>query len=117
MQRRLRRDPHPGGDRLRPEHPRADLIAGVSTAAAVTIGVGLTVACLLVAGVLRFPWGYWLVAVQVAAIAVGFQIGTMLSSAASSWRCGPRRTSWAAGSRSSAPSGSAPATTPGARPG
>ena len=53
-------------------------IAGVSTAAALWIGVGLTVACLLVAGVLRFTWGYWLGwAVQVAAIAVGFQIGTM----------------------------------------
>ena len=33
---------------------------------------------LLVAGVLRFAWGYWLGwAVQVAALAVGFQIGTM----------------------------------------
>lgn len=42
------------------------------------IGLGLTVACLVVAGLLRFAWGYWLGwAVQVAAVAVGFVVTTM----------------------------------------
>jgi Protein of unknown function (DUF4233) len=53
-------------------------VQGVSTATALWIGLGLTVACLLVAGLLRFPWGYWLGwAIQVAAIAVGFAVTTM----------------------------------------
>src|SRR3954469_526362 len=53
-------------------------IADVSTGAAVGIGVGLMVACLLVAGLLRRPWAYslgW--AVQVAAVALGFVVGIM----------------------------------------
>jgi len=42
------------------------------------IGLGLSVACLLVAGLLRFAWAYWLGwAVQVAAVAVGFVAPTM----------------------------------------
>jgi hypothetical protein len=42
------------------------------------VGVGLTVACLLVAGLLRFSWAYWLGwAIQVAAVAVGFVVSTM----------------------------------------
>jgi hypothetical protein len=53
-------------------------IAGVSTATGLWIGLGLTVACLLVAGLLRFPWAYslgW--AIQVAALALGFEVTTM----------------------------------------
>ncbi len=53
-------------------------VAGVSTAAALWIGLGLTVACLLVAGLLRFPWAYWLGwAIQLGALALGFEVGTM----------------------------------------
>jgi hypothetical protein len=53
-------------------------LSDVSTATALWIGLGLTVACLLVAGLLRFEWAYWLGwAVQVGAIALGIQIGAM----------------------------------------
>jgi len=53
-------------------------IADVSTGAAVAIGVGLMVACLLVAGLLRRPWAYGLGwAIQVAAVALGFVVGIM----------------------------------------
>jgi hypothetical protein len=53
-------------------------VRGVDTSTALWIGLGLTVACLLVAGLLRFAWGYWLGwAVQVAAIGVGFVVTTM----------------------------------------
>jgi hypothetical protein len=53
-------------------------VAGVSTATALWIGLGLTGACILVAGLLRFEWAYWLGwAVQLAAIALGFEIATM----------------------------------------
>jgi hypothetical protein len=49
-----------------------------STVTALTIGLGLTLAALLVAGLLRFSWGYTLGwAVQVAAILVGFAVHTM----------------------------------------
>ena len=42
------------------------------------IGLGLTVACLVVAGLLRFPWAYWLGwAIQVVAVGVGFVVPTM----------------------------------------
>jgi hypothetical protein len=53
-------------------------VSDVSTGAAVGIGVGLLVACLLVAGMLRRPWAYalgW--AIQVAAVALGFVVGIM----------------------------------------
>jgi len=53
-------------------------VSDVSTGAAVAIGVGLLVACLLVAGLLRRPWAYplgW--AIQVAAVALGFVVGIM----------------------------------------
>ena len=47
-------------------------------ATGVWIGLGLTAACLVVAGLLRFWWAYWLGwAVQVAAVAVGFVVTTM----------------------------------------
>jgi hypothetical protein len=53
-------------------------VQDVSTATGLWIGLGLTVACLLVAGLLRFAWAYWLGwAVQVAAVAVGFVVATM----------------------------------------
>ena len=53
-------------------------VADVGTATGLWIGLGLTVACLLVAGLLRYSWAYWLGwAVQVAAIAVGFAVPTM----------------------------------------
>lgn len=53
-------------------------VAGVSTATALWIGLGLTVACLLVAGLLRFEWAYWLGwAIQVGAIALGLEVGAM----------------------------------------
>jgi hypothetical protein len=53
-------------------------VSDVSTGAAVGIGVGLLVACLLVAGMLRRPWAYTLGwAIQVAAVALGFVVGIM----------------------------------------
>ena len=81
-------------------------VAGVATATALWIGLGLTVSCILVAGLLRFGWAYGLGwAIQVAAIALGFVITRCSCSARSSWRSGPRRTSSAAASNASAPSG------------
>ena len=53
-------------------------IEGTSTAAALAVGLGLLLGCLLVAGLLRFPWAYavgW--ALQVAAILTGFVVPTM----------------------------------------
>jgi hypothetical protein len=53
-------------------------ISDVDTATALWIGLGLTVACLVVSGLLRFGWAYWAGwAIQVAAIAVGFVVPTM----------------------------------------
>ena len=53
-------------------------VEDVSTATGLWIGLGLTVACLVVAGLLRFAWAYWVGwALQVAAIAVGFVATTM----------------------------------------
>jgi hypothetical protein len=53
-------------------------VAGVSTATALWVGLGLTVACILVAGLLRFEWAYWLGwAIQVAALALGFVVHAM----------------------------------------
>ncbi|WP_235537115.1 DUF4233 domain-containing protein [Nocardioides sp. Soil805] len=53
-------------------------IADVSVGPAVLIGVGLAVACLLLAGMLRAPWAYtvgWVL--QVAAVAIGFLVPLM----------------------------------------
>ncbi|MGZ4466769.1 MAG: DUF4233 domain-containing protein [Nocardioides sp.] len=50
----------------------------VSTATALWVGLGLTVVCLLLAGMLRAEWAYvlgW--AVQVAAVALGFLVPLM----------------------------------------
>lgn len=53
-------------------------ISGVGLATALAVGLGLTVACLLIAGLLRAEWAYgagW--AVQVAAVGLGFVIPLM----------------------------------------
>lgn len=53
-------------------------VAGVDTATALSVGLGLTVACLLVAGLLRAEWAYsvgWVI--QGAAIGLGFVIPLM----------------------------------------
>src|SRR3954451_7574591 len=53
-------------------------IAGVDTATALWVGLGLTVACLLLAGMLRAEWAYslgWVI--QGAAIGLGFVIPMM----------------------------------------
>jgi hypothetical protein len=53
-------------------------IADVDLATALVVGLGLTVACLLLAGMLRSPWAYragW--AVQAAAVGLGFVIPLM----------------------------------------
>jgi hypothetical protein len=53
-------------------------VAGVATGTALSVGLGLTVACLLVAGLLRAEWGYsvgWVI--QGAAIGLGFVIPLM----------------------------------------
>ncbi len=53
-------------------------VAGVRTATALWIGLGLTLACILVAGLLRFEWAYWLGwGIQLAAVALGLQVPTM----------------------------------------
>lgn len=53
-------------------------VADVSTATALWIGLGLIMACLLVAGLLRFEWAYWLGwVIQVSAIALGLEVGAM----------------------------------------
>ena len=53
-------------------------VADVAVGTALAVGLGLTVVCLLVAGLLRAEWAYavgW--AVQVAAIALGFVVPMM----------------------------------------
>jgi hypothetical protein len=53
-------------------------LTDVSTTAALVVGLGLTVACVLGAGLMRSPVGFylgWLV--QVAAIALGFVVPVM----------------------------------------
>jgi hypothetical protein len=53
-------------------------VESVDKSRALWIGLGLTTACLLVAGLLRKPWAFafgW--AIQVAAIALGALVGAM----------------------------------------
>lgn len=53
-------------------------ISDVSTSTALAVGLGLVIACVLVAGMLRRPWAYtlgWVI--QVAAVALGFVVGIM----------------------------------------
>lgn len=53
-------------------------IGGVSAGLALPLGLGFFVACILVAGMLRRPWAYWVGwALQVVAIAMGFLIPIM----------------------------------------
>lgn len=53
-------------------------IAGVDTGLALTVGLGLAVVCLLLAGALRAEWAYLAgYVVQAAAIALGFLIPVM----------------------------------------
>lgn len=53
-------------------------IADISAGTAVAVGVGLAVICLLLAGMLRAEWAYFVGwAVQVAAIGLGFVIPLM----------------------------------------
>jgi len=53
-------------------------IGGVSAGLALPLGLGFFVACILVAGMLRRPWAYWVGwALQVVAIAMGFLIPSM----------------------------------------
>ena len=53
-------------------------VGGVSAGLAVPLGLGFFVACILVAGMLRRPWAYWLGwALQVVAIGMGFLISIM----------------------------------------
>ena len=53
-------------------------VAGVDTPVALAVGLGLAVLCLLTAGLLRHEWAYGLGwAIQVAAVGLGFVIGTM----------------------------------------
>ncbi|RNM13775.1 DUF4233 domain-containing protein [Nocardioides pocheonensis] len=55
-------------------------VESVDTARALWIGLGLTVACLLTAGLLRRPWGYHLGwAIQAAAILLGFEVTAMFA--------------------------------------
>jgi hypothetical protein len=53
-------------------------LGDVDTAVALAVGLGLAVACLVAAGMLRSEWAYrlgW--ALQVAAVALGFVVTTM----------------------------------------
>jgi hypothetical protein len=53
-------------------------VESVDTSRALWIGLGLTAACVVTAGLLRNPWAYavgW--AIQVAAIALGFEVTAM----------------------------------------
>lgn len=53
-------------------------IGGVSAGLALPLGLGFFVACIVVAGMLRRPWAYWLGwALQAVAIAMGFLISVM----------------------------------------
>jgi hypothetical protein len=53
-------------------------IADVPTATALAIGLGLMLACLLLAGMLRNEWAYWIGwALQVVAIGLGFVVTFM----------------------------------------
>jgi hypothetical protein len=55
-------------------------VESVDTARALWIGLGLTAACLVTAGLLRRPWAYYLGwAIQLAALALGFEIAAMFA--------------------------------------
>jgi hypothetical protein len=53
-------------------------IADIDPGTALPIGLGLAVGCLVVAGLLRAEWAYWLGhALQVAAVGLGFVVPLM----------------------------------------
>ena len=53
-------------------------VASVGTSTGLMVGLGLALACVLAAGMLRRAWGYWLGwAIQVAALGLGFVIAMM----------------------------------------
>jgi hypothetical protein len=53
-------------------------IADVGKGASLTIGLGLALACLVVAGLLRYEWAYYAgFAIQAATLALGFVIPVM----------------------------------------
>lgn len=53
-------------------------VASVPLATALWVGLGLMVACIVVAGMLRRPWAYYLGwAIQVASLALGFVTSVM----------------------------------------
>ena len=53
-------------------------LTDVATSTALSIGLGLAVGCLVIAGLLRAEWAYWLGhAIQVAAIGLGFVVPLM----------------------------------------
>ena len=53
-------------------------VASVTVGTALWVGLGLTVACIVTAGMLRRPWAYYLGwAIQVASLALGFVIPMM----------------------------------------
>ncbi len=53
-------------------------VEDMSTSSALVIGVGLAVAAVVVAGLLRAEWAYWLgFALQAAAVALGFVVPVM----------------------------------------
>jgi hypothetical protein len=55
-------------------------VESVDTARALWTGLGLTVACLVTAGLLRRPWAYWLGwGIQVAAVLLGFEVTAMFA--------------------------------------
>jgi hypothetical protein len=55
-------------------------VESVDPARALWTALGLATACLVTAGLLRRPWGYWLGwAVQVGALALGFEVGAMFA--------------------------------------
>jgi len=55
-------------------------VESVETSRALWVGLGLTVACVVAAGLLRRPWGYWLGwAIQAAAVLLGFQVTVMFA--------------------------------------
>ena len=55
-------------------------VESVDTARALWVGLGLTAACLVAAGLLRRSWGYWLGwAVQAAAVLLGFEVAAMFA--------------------------------------
>lgn len=55
-------------------------VESVDTGRALWTGLGLTVACLLAAGLLRRAWGYYLGwAIQAAAIVLGFEVTAMFA--------------------------------------